>query len=93
LDPIRQQQSSLGAHVPNTNRTTTGAGLGIGGQHSEMPEAWFAHTAGLKVEQSNPTDDYGLLTPCIFDDDPCIFLEPLGNSFAHMKFCPNRAIV
>jgi len=66
-------------HVPITIRTTTGAGFGIGGQHSDMLEAWFAHTAGLKVVvPSNPTDAYGLLTSCIFDDDPCIFIEPLG---------------
>jgi acetoin:2,6-dichlorophenolindophenol oxidoreductase subunit beta len=66
-------------HVPITIRTTTGAGFGIGGQHSDMLEAWFAHTAGLKVVvPSNPADAYGLLTSCIFDDDPCIFIEPLG---------------
>src|SRR5882762_5586059 len=66
-------------HVPITIRTATGAGFGIGGQHSDMLEAWFAHTAGLKVVvPSNPTDAYGLLTSCIFDDDPCIFIEPLG---------------
>jgi pyruvate dehydrogenase E1 component beta subunit len=66
-------------HVPITIRTTTGAGFGIGGQHSDMLEAWFAHTAGLKVVvPSNPTEAYGLLTSCIFDDDPCIFVEPLG---------------
>jgi pyruvate/2-oxoglutarate/acetoin dehydrogenase E1 component len=66
-------------HVPITIRTATGAGFGIGGQHSDMLEAWFAHTAGLKVVvPSNPTDAYGLLTSCIFDDDPCIFVEPLG---------------
>jgi pyruvate/2-oxoglutarate/acetoin dehydrogenase E1 component len=66
-------------HVPITIRTATGAGFGIGGQHSDMLEAWFAHTAGLKiVVPSNPTDGYGLLTSCIFDDDPCIFVEPLG---------------
>src|SRR5271170_5981279 len=66
-------------HVPITIRTTTGAGFGIGGQHSDMLEAWFAHTAGLKVVvPSNPTDAYGLLTSCIFDNDPCIFIEPLG---------------
>jgi pyruvate/2-oxoglutarate/acetoin dehydrogenase E1 component len=66
-------------HVPITIRTTTGAGFGIGGQHSDMLEAWFAHTAGLKVVvPSNPTDAYGLLTSCIFDENPCIFIEPLG---------------
>ena len=66
-------------HVPLTIRTLTGAGFGIGGQHSDMLEAWFAHTAGLKVVvPSTPAEAYGLLTSCIFDPDPCIFIEPLG---------------
>jgi pyruvate dehydrogenase E1 component beta subunit len=63
-------------HVPLTIRTTTGAGFGTGGQHSDYLEAWFAHTAGLKVvAPSNPADAYGLLLSCIFDEDPCIFIE------------------
>lgn len=65
-------------HVPLTIRTTTGAGFGTGGQHADYLEAWFAHTAGLKVvAPSNPADAYGLLLSCIFDDDPCIFIENL----------------
>jgi len=36
-------------HVPLTIRTMTGAGFGTGGQHSDYLEAWFAHTAGIKV--------------------------------------------
>ncbi len=66
-------------NVPITIRTLSGAGFGIGGQHSDMLEAWFAHVAGLKVVvPSNATDAYGLLQSCIFDDDPCLFVEPLG---------------
>jgi pyruvate dehydrogenase E1 component beta subunit len=66
-------------HVPLTIRTLSGAGFGIGGQHSDMLEAWFAHTAGLKVVvPSTPSEAYGLLTSCIFDPDPCLFIEPLG---------------
>jgi pyruvate dehydrogenase E1 component beta subunit len=66
-------------HVPLTIRTLTGAGFGIGGQHSDMLETWFAHTAGLKVVvPSGPAEAYGLLTSCIFDPDPCLFIEPLG---------------
>lgn len=65
-------------HVPLTIRTTTGAGFGTGGQHADYLEAWFAHTAGIKVvAPSNPADAYGLLLSCIFDDDPCIFIESL----------------
>ena len=62
--------------VPLTIRTMSGVGIGAGGQHSDMYEAWFAHVPGLKVVvPSNPADQKGLLTSCIFDDDPCIFIE------------------
>jgi len=65
-------------HVPLTLRMMSGAGFGTGGQHADMLEAWFAHTPGLKVvAPSNPADAKGLLLSCIFDDDPCIFLESL----------------
>ena len=63
-------------HVPITIRTMTGAGFGTGGQHADYLEAWFAHTAGIKVvAPSSPADAYGLLLSCIFDDDPCLFIE------------------
>lgn len=62
--------------VPITIRTRTGAGAGTGGQHSDMLEAWFAHVAGMKVVvPSTPADAKGLLSSCIFDDDPCLFIE------------------
>jgi len=63
-------------HVPLTIRTMTGAGFGTGGQHADYLEAWFAHTAGMKVvAPSSPADAYGLMLSCIFDDDPCLFIE------------------
>jgi acetoin:2,6-dichlorophenolindophenol oxidoreductase subunit beta len=62
--------------VPITIRTRTGAGGGTAGQHSDMLEAWFAHVAGIKVVvPSSPADAIGLLESCIFDDDPCLFIE------------------
>lgn len=65
-------------NVPLVIRTATGAGFGTGGQHADYLEAWFAHTAGIKVvAPSNPADAYGLMLSCIFDDDPCIFVESL----------------
>jgi pyruvate dehydrogenase E1 component beta subunit len=64
--------------VPLTIRTMSGAGMGSGGQHSDMPEAWFAHVPGLKVVTgSTPAEVKGLLLSCIFDDDPCIFIETM----------------
>jgi 2-oxoisovalerate dehydrogenase E1 component beta subunit len=45
--------------------------------HSQSPEAYFAHTPGLKVVvPRGPIAAKGLLTACIRDPDPCIFLEP-----------------
>lgn len=62
--------------VPLTLRTMTGVGRGTGGQHGDMVEAWFAHTAGLKVViPSSQAEWKGLLLSSIFDDDPCIFVE------------------
>ncbi|MFE4966126.1 alpha-ketoacid dehydrogenase subunit beta [Streptomyces sp. NPDC056660] len=62
--------------VPLTVRTATGTGGGFGAQHSDMLEAQLVHAAGLKVVvPSNPADAKGLLLSCIFDDDPCVFVE------------------
>ena len=63
-------------HVPLTVRTATGAGAQFGAQHSDMLEAWLAHTAGLKVViASTPADAKGLLLSAIFDDDPVVVIE------------------
>ncbi|TAL00096.1 MAG: alpha-ketoacid dehydrogenase subunit beta [Rhodospirillaceae bacterium] len=62
--------------VPIVIRTMTGAGFSTGGQHSDYFEAWFAHTAGLKVvAPSTPADGYGLLRSAIDDPDPVLFIE------------------
>lgn len=65
-------------NVPITIRTMTGSGYGTGGQHTDYFEAWFAHTAGMKVVvPSSPADAYGLMRSCIDDEDPCLFIENL----------------
>ncbi len=67
-------------HVPLVIRTMTGAGFGTGGQHADYLEAWFAHTAGIKVvAPSSPADAYGLMLASIEDDDPVIFIENMPN--------------
>ncbi|VDN56547.1 unnamed protein product [Dracunculus medinensis] len=60
-----------------TIRTTWGA-VGHGGlYHSQSPEAYFAHTPGLKVViPRGPIQAKGLLLSCIRDENPCIFFEP-----------------
>jgi 2-oxoisovalerate dehydrogenase E1 component beta subunit len=58
-------------------RAPYGAGVRGGLYHSQSTEAYFAHTAGLKVViPSNPADAKGLLLTAIHDEDPVIFLEP-----------------
>jgi len=62
--------------VPIVIRTMTGLGYGSGGQHCDYLEAWFAHTAGIKVvAASTPQDAYGLLRSAIDDPDPVLFIE------------------
>ncbi|XP_067206563.1 2-oxoisovalerate dehydrogenase subunit beta, mitochondrial isoform X3 [Linepithema humile] len=60
-----------------TVRTPCGA-VGHGGlYHSQSPEAYFAHTPGLKiVVPRGATQAKGLLLSCIDEPDPCIIFEP-----------------
>lgn len=75
--------------VPITLRMTSGVGGGTGGQHADMYEAMFAHVPGLKIAiPSTPADAYGLLLSCIFDNDPCIFVENFVSMFAHNSPMP-----
>jgi len=54
-----------------------GGGIGAVEHHSESPESYFAHTAGLKVVAcSNPVDAYWMLRQAIECDDPVLFFEP-----------------
>jgi 2-oxoisovalerate dehydrogenase E1 component beta subunit len=63
--------------APLTIRAPSGGGIRGGLFHSQSPEAYFAHTAGLCVVMpSNPLDAKGLLVSSIECDDPVIFLEP-----------------
>jgi pyruvate/2-oxoglutarate/acetoin dehydrogenase E1 component len=65
-------------HVPIVIRTMTGTGFASGGQHCDYLEAWFAHTAGIKVvAPSSPRDAYGLMRSAIDDPDPVLFIENL----------------
>jgi pyruvate dehydrogenase E1 component beta subunit len=52
---------------------------GAGPHHSQSPEAWFCHIAGLKVVMpSTPADALGLLKAAIRDDNPVMFFEQKG---------------
>jgi 2-oxoisovalerate dehydrogenase E1 component beta subunit len=63
--------------MPVTIRIPFGGGIGAVEHHSESPESYFCHTAGLRVVAcSNPVDAYFMVQQAIADDDPVIFLEP-----------------
>ena len=62
--------------VPMVVRSPYGGGVRGGLYHSQSPEAYFAHTPGLKVvTPATPYDAKGLLKSAIRDDDPVVFLE------------------
>jgi 2-oxoisovalerate dehydrogenase E1 component beta subunit len=63
--------------VPLTIRIPFGGGVGAVEHHSESPEAYFAHTAGLRVvTPSNAADGYRMIQQAIASDDPVVFFEP-----------------
>jgi 2-oxoisovalerate dehydrogenase E1 component beta subunit len=63
--------------MPIVIRIPFGGGIGAVEHHSESPEAYFAHTAGLKVVAgSNAVDAYWMIQQSIAADDPIVFLEP-----------------
>ncbi|MDH6580154.1 2-oxoisovalerate dehydrogenase E1 component beta subunit [Kitasatospora sp. MAP5-34] len=63
--------------MPVTIRIPYAGGIGAVEHHSESHEAYFAHTAGLRVvTPSNAHDAHWMLRQAIASDDPVIFLEP-----------------
>ena len=69
---------ALGAvKIPMVIRIPFGGGIGSPEHHSESPEAYFAHTAGLRVVAcSNPEDAHWMIQQAVACDDPVIFFEP-----------------
>lgn len=74
----KMRYRSLGkVSLPVVIRIPCGGGIGAVEHHSESPEAYFAHTAGLKVVAcANPADAYFMIQQAIAIDDPIIFFEP-----------------
>jgi 2-oxoisovalerate dehydrogenase E1 component len=65
-----------GVGLPIVIRVPVGGGTGGGPFHSQNPEAWFTHVAGLKVvAPSTPADARGLLLSAFDDGNPVLYLE------------------
>jgi pyruvate dehydrogenase E1 component beta subunit len=63
--------------LPMVIRVPFGGGIGAVEHHSESPESYFSHTAGLKVVScSNAVDAYWMIQQAIRCDDPVLFFEP-----------------
>lgn len=83
FDQIVSQVSRMHARtegavtLPITIRVPFGGGIGSAEHHSESPEAYFAHTPGLRVVSvSNPQDAYTMIQQAIACPDPVLFFEP-----------------
>lgn len=71
--------------VPLTVRTVVGNSR-FGAQHAQSLEAWFMHTPGIKVVMaSTPTEAKGLLASCVYDDDPCLFIEHIHLEYSNKE--------
>ncbi|MFZ5871499.1 MAG: alpha-ketoacid dehydrogenase subunit beta [Actinomycetota bacterium] len=82
-DQIVSQLAKMGyrsagsVRLPVVVRVPYGGGIGAVEHHSESPEAYFAHTAGLRVVTcSNPADAYWMIQEAVACDDPVMFFEP-----------------
>ena len=63
--------------MPMVIRIPFGGGIGAVEHHSESNEAYFLHSAGLKIVScSNAEDSYWMIQQAIQTDDPVIFFEP-----------------
>jgi len=62
---------------PVVIRVPYGGHIGAVEHHQESPEAYFAHTPGLRVvSPATPQDGYWMIQQAIASNDPVMFFEP-----------------
>jgi len=83
FDQITTQLAKLTARtagaisMPVVIRIPYGGHVGAVEHHQESPEAYFSHTAGLRVvSPSTPNDAYWMIQQAIESNDPIVYLEP-----------------
>ena len=63
--------------LPVVIRVPYGGHIGAVEHHQESPEAYFAHTPGLRVvSPGSPHDAYWMIQEAIASNDPILFFEP-----------------
>jgi pyruvate dehydrogenase E1 component beta subunit len=83
---VAKYHNRSGLPLPITIRVPFGGNIGAVEHHSESPEAYFTHTAGLKVvAPATPADAYGLLRSALKEPDPVIFFEPKGRYYLRQE--------
>ena len=66
-----------GVQMPVVIRVPYGGHIGAVEHHMESPEAYFAHTPGLRVvSPSTPNDAYWMIQEAVRSNDPVMFFEP-----------------
>lgn len=83
FDQITSQLAKMTARhegritMPVVIRVPYGGHIGAVEHHQESPEAYFAHTPGLRVvSPSTPHDGYWMIQEAIESNDPVLFFEP-----------------
>lgn len=93
VSQLAKMRYRSGGHspMPVTIRIPYGGGIGAVEHHSESPEAYFVHTAGLKVVTcSNPVDAYFMIQQSVSCDDPVVFLEPKRRYWEKAELDPTQ---
>ena len=90
---VAKYRNRSGISMPITIRVPFGGHIGAVEHHSESPEAYFTHTAGLKVvAPATPGDAYALLRSAIADPDPVIFFEPKARYYMKEEINPTLEV-
>ncbi|MFJ2977480.1 alpha-ketoacid dehydrogenase subunit beta [Curtobacterium sp. NPDC087082] len=83
FDQITSQLAKMANRLPThmslpvVIRIPYGGHIGAVEHHQESPEAYFAHTPGLRVvSPSTPNDAYWMIQEAVASKDPVVFLEP-----------------
>jgi len=89
FDQITSQLAKMTARhegslsMPVVIRVPYGGHIGAIEHHQESPEAYFAHTPGLRsLSPSTPHDAYWLIQEAIASNDPVLFFEPKSRYWA-----------
>ncbi|MEV1059726.1 alpha-ketoacid dehydrogenase subunit beta [Micromonospora chalcea] len=78
--------------LPVVVRIPVGGGIGAVEHHSESNEAYFAHTAGLRVVYcASPDDAHWMIRQAVAGDDPVIFYEPKRRYWVKGEVTPEDA--